>query len=302
MKKHLLIATLILSMFSFTLKAQIWAPSGAEWYYEASLFMDNAYIHIQYVKDTIIQDSAKYAQGIECQVLRKTRYYSHSSGIQNHVLGHEYTYATEDKVFIYRNNMFYTLYNFAANVGDEWEVPYSYDVGPDCAEGRVRVVSKGDTLINGETLRYIQLEPINGYSWGIYGLVIEKIGPVQHYMLPEQNCIMDLFEGQNLRCYSDYEMSFSTGTVSDCDYLDIDDVQKQQLFAIQPNPANTHININNTHAGQLSIYALNGQLLKQIPLSAQQKVDISGLSIGAYILQWQDAINQQTQRAKLLKY
>ncbi len=304
MKKYLLVVSLILLAFSCRLTAQTWAPVGAEWYYDASVFTTSAYVHIESVKDTSIQNPQQTTEFITCQVLRKTRYYYDyiTQNTGHHVLGHEYTYASDDKVFIYKNNAFYTLYNFAANVGDEWELPYSYDVGSDCVEGRVRVVAKGDTLINGATLRYIKLEPINGYSWGIYGLVIEKIGPVQHYMLPEQYCLMDFFEGQHLRCYNDSEMSFSTATVSDCDYLSIDDVQTEQLFAIQPNPATTHININNTHAGQLSIYALNGQLLKQITLKPQQPTDISDLSTGAYILQWQDAISQQTQRAKLLKY
>ncbi len=84
--------------------------------------------------------------------------------------------------------------------------------------------------------------------------------------------------------------------------LGIEDTEKAAALSCVPNPATTHVKINNTHAGQLSIYTLNGQLLKQIALQPQQSIDISDLSTGAYILQWQDAISQQTQRAKLLKY
>ncbi len=83
--------------------------------------------------------------------------------------------------------------------------------------------------------------------------------------------------------------------------LGIEDTEKATALSCVPNPATTHIKINNTHAGQLSIYALNGQLLKQIALQPQQPIDISDLSTGAYILQWQDVIGQQMQRAKLLK-
>lgn len=288
MKKFIFLGGVLIAIFlGPALRAQIWAPAGAQWYYDASHPMQSGYVHVEYIKDTLILDDEAGGLERQCAVLRKTRYYS-NNGVQQKQLGNEYTYATDNAVYVYKRNAFYTLYNFAADIGDTWELPYNYYTGnDDCLLGQVMLTSKGDTLIDGEQLRYIRLARQDTYPWAIEGLVIEKIGPVQAYMLPEQNCVADLFEGSMLRCYADNKMSFSTGVASECDYLSVDDTQEEVAIQLYPNPCHNNLQLqlpgNMTYSCR--IYDISGRELMHLPqLTQNANIDVHSLQAGTYFL------------------
>ncbi len=124
----------------------------------------------------------------------------------------------------------------------------------------------------------------------------QGLGMVEHYKKERETDDCYFIQDKKMVYYKKGETEWGTKLM-----LGIEDTEKAAVLSCVPNPATTYVKINNTHVGQLSIYALNGQLLKQITLQPQQSIDISDLSAGAYILQWQDVIGQQMQRAKLLK-
>lgn len=305
MKKFLLITTLMLLAFSYSLKGQSCLSQEAEWYYDASLFMHHAYVHIQYTKDTTIQD---VDTSIECKVLEKTRHYvsSHTGAIEQRLLGYEYIYTTADVVGIYKHGAFYTLYNFAANVGDEWEVPYMYDVGEDCRTAKVQVIATGDTLISGEQLRYLELDYVDGYSWGIYGLVIERIGAVQHYMFPEQRCIADLFEANALRCFIGNNINISIHPTQDCDYLSIADKETLPSFSMYPNPVvrgNLHLDLPINKVFNMSITNSSGkEVIHAASISHKATIDLSALSPSCYFIHLQSGNTVFTDKFIILKH
>jgi hypothetical protein len=179
------------------------------------------------------------------------------------------------------------LYDFSAQVGDFWVVPEIYESGCDSV-GRVNVISVGDTLINSEVLRYIVVAPDTPSDWIMQGLVVEKIGPIDWYMLPEQNCMTDLMEGGPLRCYYDPDFDFSTDIAPYCDFtVGINEADLKNGFSIFPNPAVNTLKINcpTDDTYHLSIKNIFGKTVwESNVITDGERLDVSGFSSGIYIV------------------
>jgi hypothetical protein len=271
------------------LRAQIWAPQGAEWYYGYSRFGISGYVKITYSDDTLISENVSPVQYHNCQKLIKTDYsYNHINSILDTVhIGDEYTYSNEDTVFLYKYNHFYVLYDFSAQPGDSWFVPPTY--GDICDSlVTVTVVSTGDTIINSEELRYFVVDSYEESAWMLCGLVIEKIGPVDRYMLPEQNCFIDLEEGGPLRCYNDDDFQYVTGIASSCDYIPVGiNEADNDYFEIYPNPAVNTIRIDCPPGKTYHLILRNlmgASVLESSGISNGMSINISGFTPGIYIL------------------
>ena len=277
-----------LCLFHNKLPAQVWAPSGAEWYYEYNNFWVTGYVQIVYTGDTLINDNSSSGQIHNCQTLTKTFF---SYNYENYEfdtisLGNEYTYSNNDTVFIYRSGTFYVLFDFSAQVGDSWIIPWTYETMCD-STGLLNVISIGDTIINNEEFRYIYVEPNNTSGWIIQGLIIERIGPIMHYMLPEQNCMTDLLEGGPLRCYNDDFFQFNTGIASYCDYVVRINESSRNELVVCPNPATGSIEVHCPDQGtyELILRSLKGTNSLQFHgIKGKTLIDISTLPSGFYVL------------------
>ncbi len=86
--------------------------------------------------------------------------------------------------------------------------------------------------------------------------------------------------------------------------LDVKEHQNPSTFQVSPNPATTHISINNTNAGYLSVYNLGGELLfdKIAVDEKHHKINISFLSKGCYVLVWQEKNSRKTYHSKLIAH
>lgn len=221
-----------------------WAPIGAEWHYSFSDIYETGYVKIESVADTIID-------GFSCRKLYKSKHFY--SFLHNEYfivdIGSEFTKSDENKVYIYRNGVFYTLYDFNAGIGDSLIVPQTYQTDCDTV-GFVIVVDKGIDILNGFSLRYIKVIKPDSSDWGFLGdtvKIIERLGPLNSYLLPEQHCIIDGgTEGGELRCYSDSEFgNYTVDIVPYCDYiLSINDkTLGKELVNISPNPVRSIIKV-----------------------------------------------------------
>ena len=238
--------------------------------------------------DTLINDNSSQGQYYNCQILTKNffAYNLLNDELDTICLGNEYTYSNSDTVFIYRNGLFYILYDFSAQNGDSWIIPRTYETMCDSI-GSLQVVSVGDTIINSEELRYIYVEPNGVSDWVIQGLIIEKIGPVNHYMLPEQNCMTDLMEGGPLRCYHDDFFQFITGIAPYCDYVVSVSDNSNNNFNAYPNPAVNYIIIEYPQDKLYNIVISNilgDNLLDISQVKNRTKIDISMLKAGTYLI------------------
>jgi len=288
MKKLKIILIIAATILSNLCSAQNWAPDGAEWYYSFASFWNEGYVHIYTSGDTLIND-------ISCRKLdREYVIHNHNTGVTTtSYIGREYMYYDEDKVYIYVNDQFYTLYDFSANVGDSWIIPENEDLnGPDDMfdpEGEIVVIETGVETINGQELRKIVVKETDESHWGLGRTIIEKIGPMG-YMLPEptpNTGVADVYEGGPLRCYSDNEFgNYSTGIVEECDFVVSVETNKESLFEIYPNPCEDILNVKFPETMKncnIGIFDMSGREIKKLKANgASTQINTSDLKTGMY--------------------
>jgi hypothetical protein len=267
--------------------------SGASWHYNYAHFWIEGYVNISYVDDTIIDNK------MVGKLQKKGYFYNHELLQQfNQDLGYEYMYSDSDRVYVYRHNQFYVLWDFSAAPGDSWLVPESFETGYD-STALVTVIATGDTIINGLTLRYFELEYNYNYEeqqWAYHGLVVERIGPIQDYLLPHSTFIADLIEGGPLRCYSDDNFGlYETGIAEACNFLvGLGENKSAHGFSIAPNPASDeirlHFDLSVSGDVLVEVFGLDGRLLQSYSVANFKQgshnlvLNTARLSPGVYIL------------------
>lgn len=288
MKKHYFLVILLLTFCSKSTIGQTWAPLGAEWHYSFNNFWVEGYVKIHSIEDTIINS-------INCKKLEKTRVvFDHLTGeIDTTLIGVDYMYSDTDKVYIYINNQFYTLYDFSANIGDSWVIPRNEDIIGICDdEGEIIVVDTGHVSINTQYLRTIRVESISDSHWSfIPGDIIERIGPGSAYMLPEPTvaCILDVYEGGPLRCYEDDAFGlYSTGIFAECDYVVSIPEKELSEVSIFPNPCKDFLHIEladfSTNHSISIIDVYGNEVFNSFFANSQLQLNMAGFSSGIYFL------------------
>ncbi|NOX47902.1 MAG: T9SS type A sorting domain-containing protein [Chlorobi bacterium] len=290
MKNTLIVLALFCLLSSESIFAQEWAPEGAEWYYDYDAFEVTGYIRIVSEGDTVIN-------GQLCKVLAKTRFtYDYVTGnYETAFMGNEYTWSDTNKVYIYKYGQFYVLYDFSLQTGDSWTIPANY-LGFCDSTGTMVVDSVGSIVVNNDSLRVVYCSPGESSHWFLGSVIIEKIGPLDSYMLPEMTneCgVPDLFEGGPLRCYYDEGFGwYSTGIAAECDYIlgvggrDA----KGQLLQVYPNPATDWVAFaytlpNKDSEAVIKITDATGKLIDVVAVNGQQgqKIwDTRHIKPGAY--------------------
>lgn len=275
--------------------------AGAEWYYDYLHFFTSGYIHIWHAGDTIIK-------GKPAGIVRKEGHYYNQELLSYYQqdLGKEYFSADDDRVYVYRYEQFYTLWDFSAEVGDSWIIPGSNEMYCD-STALVTVEETGDTLINGQLLRWFVLDYFGDENdqWNYYGKIIERLGPENDYLLPSPTCMADAFEGGSLRCYEDTDFGlFETGISQSCDYLvNTNELEAGTDFTMHPNPAADEVLIQLQTSGNVeyAVYGLDGRLWlaggENFIKSNEQiiLINTSRLPVGSYI------VALQTTRAVISK-
>ena len=281
------------------------APIGTKWHYGSHAgFWRGGYVLIESVSDTIIDDVA-------CKKLVKSRnYYNKTEEEVQRIIGYEYMTQINDSVMIYRYGKFMKLYDLGAEIGDTLVFPGTYFdfVGGDSLQmyGYGVVVGKGTIELDGQSLRYIDLEQSDDHEecpW-IFSCYVdynndyyksvricEKIGNISGYLLPEAQYVADAEEGAPIRCYSDDVMSVSFQDV-DCDYIDDTNIEENNHSGISifPNPVDDNITISLTEGySSIEIYDSFGRMMmsRQVDETTGQQVinvDISSYPSGLYLV------------------
>lgn len=292
---------MLLIMIGGSLKAQVeFAPIGAEWHYEYKCFWVTGYVNIKSESDTIID-------GIKCKKLIKSRnVYNHiTQDSTYYVFGHEYMTQLEDSVMIYRYGKLMKLYDFNSEIGDTITFPgtSNYITEPELMFGKAVVVNKGIVNVNGNDLRYIDIETIHNqydalspwgftpYEFDIYNpfltRICEKIGNMHGYLLPEVYYEFDNEEGGKLRCYSDNTVSVSFSD-KQCDHIEIVSIDESQFEDVEifPNPTEGKIKIELKHDyNTINIYDNFGRVILSCQTNNNSlNLDLSDYPSGLYLI------------------
>lgn len=295
MKRNILFFCLTISLvFSGfkSLNAQMWFSPGSTWYYSYNNFWAEGYVKIETVSDTIIENRTCFRLNKELFI------YNYLNSTYDTInIGSEYMYSNNDSVMIYKHNKFYVLYNFAAQPGQSWCIPETYE-SPCDSIGYLTVIGTGDTLICSQELRYIIVNTTENSHWAINGLIIEKIGPLEWYMLPEQTCIADLFEGGYFRCYEDQFFQFNSQIVPYCDYITNIEQHINNDFVVYPNPVSNELKIKlvmNDKDYQLQIINIFGRLVKKYMIHKNEEtIVVNDIEHGIYFIVLSDSEDKTT--------
>ena len=288
--KALHFTILSLLFLSFTnLKAQEWAPIGAEWRYKLATPTDDFYTMIRIEKDTIIA-------GQEC---RQYVIYNQTIGSTSNSFNSEgFTFERNDSIFFWQENTFLLRYDFSANTGDTIRLP-SPILQDDCIMemDSFRVVLDSITMedMNGVSLEKFHASPIDGaYSYyaNSYFRVIGSIHLWEGLLLETDGlCVFIPFGPADLRCYKDADHEIF-GIETDCSFPSaINGLIGQNTLRLYPNPVKNQLNLQYDPVLLGANYRLLNQLgvvfrIGKLPnVSTQITIFIDQLRKGIYYLE-----------------
>ena len=207
-------------------------PRGTEWYYEIKhITGDVTYQHLEYATDTAINSR-------RVKIITETNtMYDKSEWVD-----YEYIYEDGDRIYWWNKETeaFTLLYDFGAEVGDEWVIDggwYSITVHVDAAH---------TVTYKSETYRVLSVsDPSHLFT----GDIICGIGHTKSFF-PETPIAKD-YEVDGLRCYwQDGELVLTMGQ-EDCDavynsiHTELNENAKT-TFTVYPNPATNQLVITLT--------------------------------------------------------
>lgn len=278
MKNTLFSLFLFISLFGST---QNWCAPGANWKYNFfSAFYGEGYTEINYSGDTTIN-------GQLSQVLTKHHhiYNFMTDQYESNFLGKDYTFESNEVVYIWFENNWDTLYNFNALIGDSWSKAKMPSFTNCDSNSVLTVTATGVKTINSIPLKYVVVADLTS-PFFFTDTIVEKIGFLGSYMIPTDNCVIDGNEGGPFRCYSDNNFTtFKPYFEGTCDHiLGTEEIIPQSNFQlITDNEANQLKIIGELKTeSELTIINSSGQQWKVE--SEQGLIDISTISQGIYFL------------------
>lgn len=266
-------------------------PIGTEWYYE----IENAdgsitYQHLEYAADTTVNDEPVHIL-VRINTLYDKNLHEEKS--------YEYIYERDNKVYWWNKtlNEFTMLYDFAAQVGDEWEIK----VGTESL--LMHVDEEGTVDYNGQTYRTLTVsDPQDLFS----GTIICGVGHETSFFPERLMTKGDDYRVGGMRCVWQYGQLIIQTTETACDevyfnfHYDVDETTADG-FQVYPNPTSGLITVSGTQSDEYRIINLQGQtvwsgtsLRGAEPNGATKQsnltIDVSSLPNGMYFIN----VNNQT--------
>ena len=251
-------------------------PEGSQWWYELRDKENNlSYQHLDYSKDTLINDIAV-----------KTIVNEHRFADASPIVSHEYL--QEDSCRLYwwdRNSEKFTLlYDYMAGPGDAWEIMVDDD--------SLTVYVDSLSTVTYDDLSY-EMAYIHDDEHIYDGPILYGLGHFDSFF-PELDLLLEGYVVSGLRCYwIDDDLKMHFGEV-DCDSIVFFETPEYVPIAdglsIYPNPASSTITIEAEGMQTVSIYNLLGQLVKSVSScgASELRLDVSEWASGLYFVEGVD--------------
>lgn len=279
---------LILFFNSSITFSQTWMDSGAKWTFDYWNVGEYGTYRSEYLSDSIFE-------GKNCQMIKQTKYAYGGPNPGINEMGNVFMYASNDSVFYWKNDQFFLLYDFGAEIGDTWV--FSIDTMDEACQDTaiVQVMNVGTTTINGFLLRTLTLQTISNSFSGISGVVTERFGSPTgtsfgflpgYQGCPESEVSYDV-DLLTFRCYEDDNFPSYNPTNLDCDTLTLDLIEDIDLaqFHLFPNPSNHFLSVTdqNNSIKRISLVDLTGS--EVFTISKNETIDVSSLKSGVYFVE-----------------
>ena len=247
---------------------------GDEWYYEITSALGQiTYQHLDYLCDTTISHKK-----IKVIVKTNTLYDKDTE------VSHEYIYDENDKVYWWNKSQqnFTILYDFAAEIGDEWQI----EVGENSIT--IHVDDVGTVDYNGQLFRALTVSDTDDI---FSGTIVCGIGHLTSFFPEKLLENKGNFDVDGIRCYWDEgALIYHEGNL-DCDeiysqwHLGVDEIVTDNGLNVYPNPTNGIIYVLSDNYGEYRITNLMGQTMIIGTIDCEnQQIDISSLSEGIYFI------------------
>ncbi len=248
-------------------------PIGTEWYYEIT--NDNGSVTYQYLEcaaDTTINDHPIHI------LVRINTLYDKSQ-----VITHEYIYEENNKVYWWNKTLgeFTTLYDFGAEVGDEWEIK----VGTQTIQ--VHVDAAQTVTYKSQEYKMLSIsDPDDIFT----GDIICGIGHLTSFF-PEK-LMTKGYRVENIRCFwQDGELVYQNGD-QDCDeiyeqhHFGVEEIEDENGFVIYPNPSHDVLYVLSDNIySEYRVTNLMGQTLMIGKITSEnQMIAVSSLPKGIYFI------------------
>lgn len=266
--------------------------TGAQWYYNIQQDYTNknyGYKHYEVTGDTIVN-------GTICKVINQIdyRYSGETIQYEPHIFR-----ITEGLIEYLNDEQFNTIYNFDLNAGDTLiNALYDYQ---QCDSLSPLIIDSVKTMVhNGVELKkqfasqivyYNPLE-VDYLNERIQYTFIEKIGNTELLIFQPRCDVADNWGAiQSLRCYIDDEIHFRNNWwgPDECDAIVTLVESIETLLGISVYPTCTenylYLTANDQVAYDARIIDMNGFVLQKHSSFLPQKLDISTLKKGVYIIQ-----------------
>lgn len=281
---------LILTLFTFTVSAQTWAPIGAKWWYDqisSSWPLNTTYRTVEIVKDSMITgDSIKIAEIFfhtkDTSILKERFFLKEDQGKIYYKLGNITEYPLSIGI-----NEFRLLYDFSANVADTITIKFPIKTLGDSISLVVDSIS--NIIINGKPHNKYYLSPIDSINPShleFEGSFIENIGWTG-YFFPRSR-IADPPTGGPLRCYSDTSIGLYKHSNRECEYLFTSVESLIENFDIRvtyhPIAKSLQIYIENQEYSYRLIDFF-GRVVLHSKGFGLSEINLNSISIGIYIVQ-----------------
>lgn len=299
MKKILLIVFVFVSLSALS-QSSVWVKENAVWHYKYFNYgtPGSGYIKIWDAGDVVIQNKV-------CSDLRAERHHFMPWGPQSvmteFVMGYigAAVYVSNDTVFYWDQDHFSVLYDFSAQVNDQWLLQTGADTTLTlCNDTSICIVQSVGT-VNIEGTNYRQLVLGSSPDAGVYlaAKANERFGASQAYLFPfPTHCSSEIIEYDVVMfiCFQDDEIYYNP-TGEACEYyLGLDDHEKARV-SVFPNPSQGTIELL-SYVPLKSIKVLNsiGAILKEIHTDLTLKeIDLSELPQGTYYLNIENQNGEQ---------
>ena len=262
--------------------AQSWCPPGATWHYNyvASQGQYRGYVRVHHESDTIIL-------GETAQTLVGHWHYTWMPSLTNgdEPFGRWHTRTVGDRVELWTGSGFDTLFRFDAVPGDHWDHP------PSSFDDYILTLEVTDTstvLIDGVALRRQTIQAYIGYEsaypepMGPATVITERLGGDFIFLWTSQLVYPD-WAPAHIRCYSDFEISYSSVETA-CDLLlSVQDLPERDLMLF-PNPGTTHFTLSlKPGPHTITLFDATGRVvLEQRTTEERPVIDTDDLPAGLY--------------------
>lgn len=310
MKKIIFLSLIIISSFGLKAQTTPWIGQGATWFYSWWAPGVGGNDKIEYTHDTVLL-------GKTCEILKTTRFVYGQSGLglpisflYSHELPNNYTYNNGDTIFYLNGNHFNILYNFGAQVNNQWDLGvdtnYAY-----CSRSIVKVDSTSSMIINASPHRVLYTSDSANSTVGITGKIIEHIGSMNYLFPTGRSCdpqvVVD-FLIFSFSCFQDITMDYLLVSPAECEnpfHVGMGELARDwDKIQFSPNPVEDKLNINflNENNYRICIYNFLG---KKITETRNQNnptvaIDMSNLTAGIYIVTFENSLGEKINK-KIVK-